>query len=38
VITDLFEPGSTLKPFTIALALESGKVTPQTTVATAPGA
>jgi len=37
VITDLFEPGSTLKPFTIALALESGKVTPQTTIATAPG-
>ncbi|HYY61495.1 MAG TPA: penicillin-binding protein 2, partial [Burkholderiales bacterium] len=37
VITDLFEPGSTLKPFTIALALESGKVTPQTIVATAPG-
>jgi len=37
VITDLFEPGSTLKPFTIALALQSGKVTPQTMVATAPG-
>ena len=37
VITDLFEPGSTLKPFTIALALESGKVTPQTMVATDPG-
>ena len=37
VITDLFEPGSTLKPFTIALALESGKVTPQTTIAIAPG-
>ena len=37
VITDLFEPGSTLKPFTVALALESGKVTPQTLVATAPG-
>jgi cell division protein FtsI (penicillin-binding protein 3) len=37
VITDLFEPGSTLKPFTVALALESGKVTPSTSVATAPG-
>jgi cell division protein FtsI (penicillin-binding protein 3) len=37
VITDLFEPGSTLKPFTIALALESGKVTPSTAISTAPG-
>jgi cell division protein FtsI (penicillin-binding protein 3) len=37
VITDLFEPGSTLKPFTIALALESGKVTPATRIPTAPG-
>ena len=37
VITDLFEPGSTLKPFTIALALETGKVTSSTVVHTAPG-
>src|SRR5204863_5868864 len=37
VITDLFEPGSTLKPFTVALALESGKVTPQTAIPTGPG-
>lgn len=29
-ITDEFEPGSTLKPFTIAKALETGKVTPDT--------
>ena len=37
VITDLFEPGSTLKPFTIAAALEAGVVTPETVVQTAPG-
>jgi cell division protein FtsI (penicillin-binding protein 3) len=37
VVTDTFEPGSTLKPFTIALALEMGKATPQTMVQTAPG-
>ncbi len=29
-ITDEFEPGSTLKPFTIAKAIETGKVTPNT--------
>lgn len=29
-ITDEFEPGSTLKPFTIATAIETGKVTPST--------
>jgi cell division protein FtsI (penicillin-binding protein 3) len=37
VITDLFEPGSTLKPFTVALALESGKLRPSSIVHTAPG-
>ena len=31
-VTDVFEPGSTLKPFTVALALESGKVSPSTRV------
>ena len=37
VITDLFEPGSTLKPFTAALALETGKITPRTAVDTGSG-
>jgi len=37
-VTDLFEPGSTLKPFTIAVALESGKFSPSTLINTAPGA
>jgi cell division protein FtsI (penicillin-binding protein 3) len=36
-VTDLFEPGSTLKPFTIATALEAGTVQPQTIIQTAPG-
>ena len=36
-VTDSFEPGSTLKPFTIALALEMGKVSPTTTIQTSPG-
>lgn len=37
VITDTFEPGSTMKPFTSAMALESGRFTPQTVIQTAPG-
>ena len=36
-ITDLFEPGSTMKPVTIAAALESGRYQPETQVDTAPG-
>jgi len=36
-LTDSFEPGSTLKPFTIAIALETGKVRPETIIQTAPG-
>ncbi|MDO8419241.1 MAG: penicillin-binding protein 2, partial [Rubrivivax sp.] len=36
-LTDIFEPGSTMKPFTVALALETGRVTPTTPIQTAPG-
>lgn len=36
-ITDVFEPGSTMKPFTVAAALESGYVKPETKINTAPG-
>jgi len=36
-LTDVFEPGSTMKPFTIASALESGKIRPDTVIQTAPG-
>ncbi|WP_184303239.1 peptidoglycan D,D-transpeptidase FtsI family protein [Roseateles oligotrophus] len=35
-LTDIFEPGSTMKPFIVAQALESGRVTPDTVVSTAP--
>ncbi|MBL8360435.1 MAG: penicillin-binding protein 2 [Rubrivivax sp.] len=36
-LTDIFEPGSTMKPFTAALALETHRVTPNTRIPTAPG-
>jgi cell division protein FtsI (penicillin-binding protein 3) len=36
-LTDTFEPGSTMKPFTIAAALETGRVHPDTVIQTAPG-
>ena len=36
-VTDTFEPGSIMKPITVAMALEAGKVTPQTSIPTAPG-
>ena len=37
-LTDTFEPGSTMKPFIAAWAIESGRVTPTTAIQTAPGA
>jgi cell division protein FtsI (penicillin-binding protein 3) len=36
-LTDSFEPGSTMKPFAIALALEKGIIKPETIIQTAPG-
>jgi cell division protein FtsI (penicillin-binding protein 3) len=36
-LTDTFEPGSTMKPFVIALALDKGIITPDTVIQTAPG-
>jgi len=36
-VTDMMEPGSTVKPFTILAALESGKFKPETIINTSPG-
>jgi len=36
-LTDTFEPGSVMKPFTIGLGLETGRVTPQTLIDTGAG-
>ncbi|MDM0114588.1 penicillin-binding protein 2 [Variovorax sp. J22R133] len=36
-LTDVFEPGSTMKPITVGMALEAGRITPQTIIETGPG-
>jgi len=36
-LSDTFEPGSTMKPLIAGLALETGRVTPDTVIQTAPG-
>ncbi len=36
-LTDTFEPGSVMKPFTIGLGLETGRVTPQSLIDTGNG-
>ncbi|MGE6392157.1 peptidoglycan D,D-transpeptidase FtsI family protein [Psychrobacter pacificensis] len=36
-LLDVFEPGSVMKPFTVAAALDSGKYTPTTLIDTNPG-
>ena len=36
-VTDLFEPGSTVKPITLLAALESGLYSPETVIDTSPG-
>ncbi|HSV51056.1 MAG TPA: penicillin-binding protein 2 [Burkholderiaceae bacterium] len=36
-MTDTFEPGSTMKPITVGMALEADRIKPQTVIDTAPG-
>ena len=36
-VTDVFEPGSTVKPFTMSMALASGRFSVETPVSTSPG-
>ncbi|MEK8049375.1 penicillin-binding protein 2 [Ideonella sp. DXS22W] len=36
-LTDIFEPGSTMKPFVVAQALETGRVKPETMINATPG-
>lgn len=36
-LTDIFEPGSTMKPITVAGAMEAGIVKPETSIQTSPG-
>ncbi|GGB87720.1 penicillin-binding protein 3 [Marinobacterium zhoushanense] len=36
-MTDIFEPGSTMKPLTVATALMTGRYTPETELDTSPG-
>jgi cell division protein FtsI (penicillin-binding protein 3) len=36
-VTDVFEPGSTLKPFTVAAGMLTGQFTTKTTIDTSPG-
>ena len=36
-VTDLFEPGSTMKPFTVAIAMDAGRIRPNSVIDTSPG-